>query len=74
MTIKSNRLLAAVMFSDLEGYTAMMNLDESSARKKIERFKEVNEELHNQNGGQIINFFGDGTVSIFWKNIAPYFK
>ena len=45
--------------------------DKSTARMKTERFIEVNEELHNQYGGQIMNFLGNGTVSIFSKNIAP---
>ncbi len=66
---KSNRILAAVMFTDMVGFTALMNTDEALARKKIDRHRQVIEEQHKKFEGQIINYFGDGTLSIFSSSV-----
>ncbi len=66
---KSNRILAAVMFTDMVGFTALMNTDEALALKKIDRHRQVIEEQHKKFEGQIINYFGDGTLSIFSSSV-----
>ncbi|MDW3646787.1 MAG: adenylate/guanylate cyclase domain-containing protein [Bacteroidia bacterium] len=58
-------MLAAIMFTDMVGYTALMQQDEALARKKRERHREVFNHLHQEFHGQIIQYFGDGTLSIF---------
>lgn len=65
MTHSSKRILATIMFTDMVGYTALMQADESLARKKRKRHRTVFEQLHTQHQGQIIQYFGDGTLSIF---------
>jgi predicted ATPase/class 3 adenylate cyclase/Tfp pilus assembly protein PilF len=69
MVSKSKRALAAVMFSDLEGFSAMMHNDEFQARAILGKFLAVNNDMHKKYDGQIINFFGDGTLSIFFSSV-----
>lgn len=72
MISESRRTLAAVMFTDIVGYTAMMHSDEDSARQKVQRHRLVIEEEHEKHEGQVINYFGDGTLSIFPSNEYYY--
>ncbi|MBL7699883.1 MAG: hypothetical protein JNK79_17075 [Chitinophagaceae bacterium] len=60
-----HRQLAAIMFTDIEGYTAIMQRDEESALFLKDRHREVLQEKHNECNGRIIQYYGDGTLSIF---------
>jgi len=68
MISESKLTLAAVMFTDIVGYTAIMHSDEDLARQKVNRHRLFIEEEHQRFEGQIINYFGDGTLSIFSSN------
>lgn len=59
------RMLAAVMFTDMVGYTAMMQDDERQAKVLMDRHRKVLEELTLNHHGKIIQYFGDGTLTIF---------
>lgn len=59
------RQLAAVMFADMTGYTAMMQEDEHRAKKLRDRQRMALEKYIPSHGGKIIQYFGDGTLSIF---------
>ncbi len=59
------RQLAAVMFADMTGFTAMMQEDEQRARVLRDRQKMVLEKFIPGFNGKIIQFFGDGTLSVF---------
>lgn len=59
------RMLAAVMFTDMVGYTAMMQEDETRAKVLRDRHRKVLEELTLLHQGKIIQYFGDGTLTIF---------
>lgn len=61
----STRRLAAIMFTDIAGYTAMMQENEAQAIVLRQRHREVFERLHGQYRGQIIQYYGDGTLSVF---------
>ncbi len=69
MSINSKRTLATIMFTDMVGYTALMQRDEQQARLKRDRHREVFDTLHEKFGGQIIQYFGDGTLSIFESSV-----
>lgn len=59
------RQLAAILFADMTGYTALMQENEDLARLKRKRLKEVleaNIELFN---GKVLQYYGDGSLSIF---------
>jgi adenylate cyclase len=59
------RKLAAVMFADMTGYTAMMQEDEAKAKVLRNRQQQTLENLIPAHNGTIVQFFGDGTLSIF---------
>ena len=65
MPEKQNRKLAAILFADIAGYTALMQKDEQTASTLLRRFQKNIEELIPKNNGQIINFYGDGALCIF---------
>lgn len=62
---KSTRKLAAIMFTDMVGYTALMEKDEPKARKLIERHRELMKPLVEKHGGEVLQFVGDGTFCTF---------
>lgn len=60
-----NRRLAAIMFADIQGYTAMMQQDEGQAMAVREQHRRITESMHNKFHGEIIQYYGDGVLSIF---------
>ncbi len=62
---KQVRQLAAIMFADMTGYTAMMQEDEQRAKILRDRQRNTLEKLIPGHNGKIIQYFGDGTLSIF---------
>ncbi|MFL5742148.1 MAG: adenylate/guanylate cyclase domain-containing protein [Flavisolibacter sp.] len=59
------RQLAAIMFSDMTGYTALMQQNEQLAKLKRQRLKEVLEASVSFYHGKILQYYGDGALSIF---------
>ena len=59
------RKLAAIMFADMTGFTAMMQEDEAKAKILRNRQQQTLETLIPSHNGIIVQFFGDGTLSIF---------
>src|SRR5687768_14251167 len=59
------RHLAAILFTDIVGYTAMMQKDEQKAVSLIKRHRAVIEKSVSDHKGDIIEYFGDGSLSIF---------
>lgn len=63
------RQLAAVMFADMTGYTALMQEDEQKAKILRDRQRQTLENFIPGHNGKIIQYFGDGTLSIFGSAI-----
>jgi class 3 adenylate cyclase/TolB-like protein len=59
------RLLSAIMFSDIEGYTRVMEEDEKTGRSMARRYREVLQEGLNLYEGTLIKTYGDGSLCIF---------
>ena len=59
------RQLAAIMFADMTGYTALMQDNEGVANILRERQKKALEQFIPGHNGKILQYFGDGTLSIF---------
>lgn len=59
------RKLAAIMFTDIKGYTAMMQRDERLSIAIRKRHREVFNDITNEFDGEILQYYGDGTLSIF---------
>ncbi len=64
------RRLAAIMFTDIVGYTAMMQQDEEIARKMRDRHREVFAQCTEKHEGEILQYYGDGTLSIYPSSSA----
>ena len=59
------RQLAAVLFADIAGYTALMQKDEDAALQILQHFKEELFTTVKNNEGKIIQYFGDGCLMVF---------
>ena len=64
------RQLSAIMFTDLAGYTAMMQENETFAKGLRDRHRKILEEEISNNDGQILQYYGDGALSIFSSTIS----
>lgn len=67
--MSSNRQLAAIMFTDIEGYTSMMQNNEKEAVSMRERHRNTFVMTTEAYNGKIIQYFGDGTLSIFKSTV-----
>ena len=56
----TTRQLAAIMFTDMVGYTALMQTNEELANRKRERHKKDLETAVNKFRGKILRYYGDG--------------
>ena len=65
MSTPGVRKLAAIMFTDMVGYTALMQQDEKQAKKNRDRHRKVLNSAIQGNSGTILQYYGDGTLSIF---------
>ena len=59
------RKLVAIMFADMTGFTAMMQEDEAKAKAQRNHQQQTLETLIPKYNGVIVQFFGDGTLSMF---------
>src|SRR6187455_584279 len=59
------RQLAAIMFVDMAGYTALMQENEQLAKVKQKHLKEVLDTTVKNYNGKILQYNGDGALSIF---------
>src|SRR5688572_566707 len=64
MTTQS-RQLAAIMFTDIVGYTAMMQQNEDKAVAVIKHYNASLEIWVSHFNGQVLNYYGDGSLCIF---------
>jgi TolB-like protein/class 3 adenylate cyclase/tetratricopeptide (TPR) repeat protein len=65
MSELQNRRLAAILFADIAGYTALMQRDEQEALQKLTHFKEVLSVKSAEHHGTIIQYYGDGCLMLF---------
>lgn len=62
---ENSHQLAAIVFADVVGYTAMMQEDETDAVEKINRFRHSLETIASELDGKIIQYYGDGSLLLF---------
>jgi predicted ATPase/class 3 adenylate cyclase len=65
-----DRRLVAVMFTDMVGYTALMQADERLAVDKRDRYVDAIARHHDVFGGTIVQRLGDGSMSMFPSSLA----
>jgi class 3 adenylate cyclase/tetratricopeptide (TPR) repeat protein len=63
------RRLAVVMFTDMAGYTALMQRDEAAALRSRERHRRALEGSVPSHDGEVLQYFGDGSLSIFHSSL-----
>ena len=59
------RQLVAILFADMTGYTSLMQENESLAREKRKKLKQALDESIQLYKGKTIQYYGDGSLSIF---------
>jgi len=67
--MSQNRQLAAIMFTDIEGYTALMQDDEKNAIQIRFKHREIFSSVTKKYNGEVIQYYGDGTLSIFKSSV-----
>ena len=65
MPTDQKRRLAAILFADIVGYTAMMQRNEQEGLAKVHRFSEIMETQAKNHQGEILEFRGDGCLAVF---------
>jgi adenylate cyclase len=63
--VKKQRKLAAIMFTDIVGYTALMSKDEQNAMQILQKSLDILKPLIEQYNGELLDNIGDGTLSSF---------
>ena len=63
----SKRYHCAVMFTDIAGFTGLMRQDEQKTIQKLESHQRRLEQLHVQFQGEVVQYYGDGSLSTFSK-------
>ncbi len=59
------RQLVAIMFTDIEGYTSIMQTDEKKGIIYRDRHRQVFDATTKKYNGRILQYYGDGTLSTF---------
>ena len=63
--MSQSRQLAAIMFTDIVGYTTMMQQNENRAVAAIKHYNATLEKWVAHFNGRILNFYGDGSLCSF---------
>lgn len=63
--MKDRRQLAAIMFTDIVGYTALMSKDEQKALKILQKNIDIHKSFIEEFNGEWLKEIGDGTLSSF---------
>lgn len=61
----SRRRISAVMFTDIVGFTGLMQNNERETIQKLESHQQQLKVLHDKFGGRIVQYYGDGSLSLF---------
>ena len=69
MVEKQIRHLVAIMFTDVVGYTALMQRDEQKARQVRDRHRAVLKDALVPHDGELLEHYGDGSLTIFTSAI-----
>lgn len=63
--MSQSRKLAAIMFTDIVGYTALMGNDEQKAFELLRKNREIQKPIIEEFGGLLIKELGDGVMATF---------
>lgn len=57
--------LSAIFFSDIEGYTSLMQKDEESTLILLDKYQQTLAKMVSKYGGEIVKNYGDGSICLF---------
>ena len=60
-----HRQLAAILFTDIVGYTALMQENEQKAVALIKHYNAALNETVSLHNGKVLNYYGDGSLCSF---------
>lgn len=63
--MSQQRQLAAILFTDIVGYTALMQENEQKAVALIKHYNSALEKIVGIHEGKVLNYYGDGSLCIF---------
>ena len=63
--VSSNRQLAAIIFTDIVGYTTLMGSDENRAKQLIRKNRNLHKSIIKKYNGKWLQEMGDGALSSF---------
>ena len=63
--MSSSRQLAAIMFTDIVGYTSLMGIDEDRAFDILNKNRQIQKPLIKQFNGNWVKELGDGVLASF---------
>lgn len=66
LRIQKDRQLAAIVFTDIVGYTRMMGQDEDAGLRALEHNRQMHKKWVSRFRGKILKEMGDGTIAIFY--------
>ncbi|HEX6300881.1 MAG TPA: PAS domain-containing protein [Acidimicrobiia bacterium] len=64
-SVRHERRLAAIMFSDIVGFTALMGADEATTLSMVEANEEIHMKAFANHGGRLLKRLGDGLLASF---------
>ncbi len=67
--MKEQRRLAAIMFTDISGYSALMSADEKQAMAILRKNRSIHKAAVARFNGEYIKEIGDGTLAIFQSSL-----
>lgn len=70
MPSELKRKLTAIMFTDMVGFTAMMQNDEQETQKLVEMQRELMKPIVSKYSGEIVSYIGDAILCTFDSGIA----
>ena len=62
LIMSQDRRLAAIMFTDIVGYTSLMGLDEDRALEVLKETRKIHSKLIEEFNGTLIKEMGDGML------------
>jgi class 3 adenylate cyclase len=66
LQLRKDRQLAAILFTDIVGFTAMMGEEEDKALKVIDKNRQIQKQVIRKHRGKYLKEMGDGSLVIFY--------
>lgn len=63
--MSQNRQLSAIMFTDIVGYTALMDEDEELAMQLLDKNRTIHNQMVTKHQGKLVKEIGDGNLACF---------